>query len=103
MRPLFLLRSDREEVGPGGDVEHVAGSHRGAVDAVAHGVLGQELLLAGQLEDQHVAVLGADVDAALGHQRRAPDGRHAVVSPKHLPGLGVHAVDQSGEIKALSY
>ncbi len=56
------------------------------------------LFLADAANTNKIAVFIADIDLAVGHQRRTPHVRLHVVRPVKLAGLGVQAMHEAGEI-----
>src|SRR5690348_11860257 len=77
------------------DEEGSVGGGGGAADGFVHFYAAEELLFFGGGEDREGAAAGAEVDLAVGNERRGPDFAAELVGPVGLAGSGVNAVEDA--------
>ena len=85
-------------MGRGLDVERAVGDDGRRIDRISHVDLREQLLFFARGKYGKRAILGADVNFAVGVKRRTPDVRVEVVDPVNLAGLGVEAMEVAGKI-----
>src|SRR5207245_3663586 len=103
-RFLFIFGSvsslpHRVEFGHGGDVQHPVRRRRGGTDGVAEFDGTKDALLLARGEHPEIAAPRAQINLAVGHQRRGPHFALDLVRPIRLPGLRIEAVELPAEVR----
>src|SRR6266852_1378859 len=103
-RLLFIFGSvsllpHRVEFGHGSDVQHPVRRRRGGADGVAEFDGTEDALLLARGEHPEITAPRAQINLAVGDQRRGPHFTLDLVRPIRLPGLRIEAMDLPAEVR----